>query len=302
MLGEVGRVCFGFCGGGVVLERLVVRDVIRLVDHRHRGSGAPAAAGGSVGILNRQVEAAFEEAPADAGGVQQVADIGSAHVRPALRWSWSKRLRLGPRRSPAYSRRRRPPLRLRWRLSGQLTPLVWPEIRLMAPVGRGTKVGAVGVVTHGEPLRIIPECGHGVAVVVAHHQPIRRLAIGRRTGRARVFGEQVHQPAVKRLLFRRVVVILIVGRGLGRSRRNGLVAPFPLSGIQGIRIVVEQPVRIAIHRRRSGLGDKARLSGRIQGLGIGAEVVVEGDIFLKDDDEMLDRCGWSPIAPPRRLD
>src|ERR1700722_12706838 len=63
----------------VVLEWLVVRNVIRLRGSNHRGGGAPAAASGSVGILDRQIETAFEEAPADAGGIEQVTDVRSTH-------------------------------------------------------------------------------------------------------------------------------------------------------------------------------------------------------------------------------
>ena len=64
-------------GGGVVLEGLVMRNVIRLVGLGDRRSGAAAAPGGSVSILDRQVEAALEESPADAGGVEQVTDVGA---------------------------------------------------------------------------------------------------------------------------------------------------------------------------------------------------------------------------------
>ncbi len=88
-----------------------------------------------------------------------------------------------------------------------------------------------------------------------------------------------------------VVVILIGGCGLGAIEAEGIGGPVCVHGVQGIRIVVEQSVGIAIHRGRSGLSDKPRLSSGIESLWIGAEVVVERDIFLKDDDEMLDRCG-----------
>jgi len=108
--------------------------------------------------------------------------------------------------------------------------------------------------------RIIPECGHGVAVVVAHHQPIRHQAIRRRTGRARVFRET--SPSTRR----ETPAVLACSHDPDRWSRPGTIEakwvgrPVSVKGIQGIRIVVEQPVGITVHRRRSLLGDKARLS------------------------------------------
>ena len=74
-------------------------------------------------------------------------------------------------------------------------------------------------------------------------------------------GNESINPPLKRLLFRRVVVILIVGGGLGTIEAERVGRPVSVhGGIQGIRIAVEQTVRIAIHRRCSCFGDKARLS------------------------------------------
>src|SRR5271156_3548344 len=70
----------GVGGGGVVLEGLVVRNIISLVGHRDGGRVRTSAAGCSVGILRLKIEAALEEAPADASGVQEVADILSAEL------------------------------------------------------------------------------------------------------------------------------------------------------------------------------------------------------------------------------
>ncbi len=39
------------------------------------------ATGGAVGIGDRQVEAALEEAPGHAGGVEQIADVLAAHLK-----------------------------------------------------------------------------------------------------------------------------------------------------------------------------------------------------------------------------
>ena len=49
-----------------------------------------------------------------------------------------------------------------------VTPLVWPEIEIERSGRRRAEIGVVGVVAHGEVLRVVPQRGHGVAVIVAH--------------------------------------------------------------------------------------------------------------------------------------
>ena len=70
-------------GARVVLEGLVVRDVVgRRVRAVGDGLvGLSRAARGAVGVRDRQIEAALEPSPADALGVEQVADVLARHRR-----------------------------------------------------------------------------------------------------------------------------------------------------------------------------------------------------------------------------
>src|SRR5580693_3075817 len=83
---RVGTRVGGIRSGRVVLERSVMGNVIRLRTDDRRGRLA-VAAGAAVGIYTAQVEASGKPAPGDAGGVEQVADILTAHLRlsPATR-------------------------------------------------------------------------------------------------------------------------------------------------------------------------------------------------------------------------
>ena len=67
-------------GRGVVLEGLVMRNVVRFRSLGDRRGGAALAAGGAVRIGDREVEAALEQSPGDARGVEQVADILAAEA------------------------------------------------------------------------------------------------------------------------------------------------------------------------------------------------------------------------------
>ena len=94
----------------------------------------------AVGVGHRQVEAALEEAPGHAARVQQVADVLSAelHQRAGCgRADIANRVGIADQREAAVavlrSRRRR-------HSTDRLTPLVWPEIRLIAPGVDGPKV------------------------------------------------------------------------------------------------------------------------------------------------------------------
>ena len=92
---EVGRVCSGWRSRRST-GRLVVRNVVRLLDIGDGRGGGALAAGGAVGVHRRQIEAALEEAPGDTRRVQQIADIlaaelhqlaggGGAHVAHRIR-------------------------------------------------------------------------------------------------------------------------------------------------------------------------------------------------------------------------
>ncbi len=79
-LGQAGRgqvVRVG--GGGVVLERVVVRVVVRDGDPADVGV-ATAADRGAVAGPRCRCEPALEPAPGDAAGVEQVADVLPAHL------------------------------------------------------------------------------------------------------------------------------------------------------------------------------------------------------------------------------
>ena len=74
-------------------------------------------------------------------------------------------------------------LRIAWRYPPSaargisVAPAVLPEISLAAPEVEGPS-GAEGVVAHGEMLRVVPKRGHGISVVVAHHQARTLAEIG----------------------------------------------------------------------------------------------------------------------------
>src|SRR5207244_4160405 len=99
---------------------------------------------------------------------------------------------------------------------------------------------------------------------------------------AGVLDELVHQAAVGGLLLGRVVVVLVAGQGLG-SVEPLRVAQVGVGGEQGL----VQPV----HARCVTPGPEYGLPLGVGGDGVGSEVVVEGDVFLEDDDQVLDRGG-----------
>src|SRR5580698_4770345 len=69
-------------GGSVVLKRSVMGNIIALRTHDRRGRLA-VAPGAAVGVHDVEVETPREPTPGDASGVEQVADILSAHPRGA---------------------------------------------------------------------------------------------------------------------------------------------------------------------------------------------------------------------------
>src|SRR5262249_2274109 len=122
--------------------------------------------------------------------------------------------------------------------------------------------GAVRVVAHGEVLRVVPEGGDGVAVVVAHGAELAEVGVG-----AADDGAVVHQAAVKRALLVGVVVIFVGGDG--NAGRNA-------EGIDGVGVVVEQARSLkGVGARRVVLGMKRSFTGQIGRVGVGAEVVIE---------------------------
>jgi hypothetical protein len=145
--------------------------------------------------------------------------------------------------------------------------------------GRRAERRAERVVAHGEVLCVVPERGHGVAVVVAHH-----LATGlaaRAVAATDLLDELVHQAVVEGQLLVLVVVVLISGLELRAVEAEGL---------NGVRVVrSEQAVVQAVHGRRVFRRRESRLVQRVRRVRIGGEVMVERDVLLKDHDEVLDR-------------
>ena len=90
-------------------------------------------------------------------------------------------------------------------------------------------------------------------------------------------------------LFGAVIVILIRGMGLAAIETEGVYRAGSISRIHRVGIVREQYGGQSVHGGRVGSGDELGFAGWIFGMRIGAEVVVERDVFREDHDEMLDR-------------
>src|ERR1700722_20519326 len=90
-----------------------------------------------------------------------------------------------------------------------------------------------------------------------------------------------------------VVVTLIRGGCLGRAEAEGVYREFLIYFcVQQIWIAVAQSRRQAIHAGGSRARLERRLVRWVQRIGIGREVVIEGDVLVKDHDQMFDRgCG-----------
>ncbi len=109
--------------------------------------------------------------------------------------------------------------------------------------------------------------------------------------RRRELRELVHQTAVKRLLFRRVVVVHVAGVVLARIQTHRLV---DRSGLVGVLVVVQQSLRQSVHRRRSRLGPELHFAPLVRRLRIRCEIVVERNVFLENHHYVLDRCRCCP--------
>jgi hypothetical protein len=135
-------------------------------------------------------------------------------------------------------------------------------------------------------LGVVPQRGYGIAVVIAQRAIRPEVFVVAAKGppvwqRA---GEAVHQPAVKRKLFISVSVVLVAGI------RD---AAIDSEWIHSIGVVGEQSGALeAIHARRILFRATKIFSAVIicLGVGIGSEIVVEGNVLLENDYDMLDRC------------
>ena len=144
---------------------------------------------------------------------------------------------------------------------------------------RRPEVAAEEAVGHREVLGVVPQARDRVAVVVAHGQAgsTEEAAAG---VDADALDEQVHGTAVVSPLLGGVVVVLVAGQRLVGAEAERLVEVGVL--LQLLRR--DQVVVLGRVLLRLELG-AAALVGR---LGIGAEVVVVGDVLVEDHDHVLD--------------
>src|SRR5205823_71016 len=139
------------------------------------------------------------------------------------------------------------------------------------------------VFAHREELRIVPHRGGGVAVVVAHGAggPEHFVVA------AQLFDELVHQAAVRSRLFIVVIVVLVAGHGQARGDSEW---------IQFVGIVGEQPGRQeSVGFRSVVLGVEGSPTRQVKGVRIGAKIIVERNVFLKDYYDMLN---WRTCEKP----
>ncbi len=148
----------------------------------------------------------------------------------------------------------------------------------------GAESGAERIVAHREVLCVVPNRGHGIAVVVTHHDAgpfAGRVAAP--AGRSHGLDKLVHEAGIESFLLVVVIVILVAGHRLCSRQPEGL---------NRIGIVREQRAVQSIHRRRIRRGVKCRLGRGVIGRhGIRGKVMIKRHIFLEDDDDMLNRCG-----------
>src|ERR1700683_5802149 len=135
----------GIRGGSVVLKRSVMRNIIALRTHDRRGRLA-IAPGAAVGVHDVQVEASGEPTPSDASGVEQVADILSAHLRGAAAGAdIAKGIRVPNHRVSAV-----PVADKAAGTAGIVHDAVGlARNQINSPDGGRAEVGAIGVVAHG---------------------------------------------------------------------------------------------------------------------------------------------------------
>ncbi len=143
------------------------------------------------------------------------------------------------------------------------------------------------VVAHRVVLRVVPQPGDRVAVVVVHDEAGTRVGDAGRRGvgvavrRLGELDELVHRAAVEGFLLRDVVVVLRAGLGLRRRQPRRLI-------LVGIRGQQRRVARVVVrHGRSCGSGEGGAVG--VRGVRIGAEVVVEGDVLVEQHHDMFDR-------------
>src|SRR5215472_458199 len=260
---------------GIILEGLVVRAVVG-----DRGAAEVRA----LRSANRRIlpvpglgrfEAALEPSPGDGLRIQQVADVFAQH-RDLGRAAAIIVVRIGISDYAGGDHAARQITdSVRGVIRGGIAGNQVDRPRRRRPVHR-----VVGVVAHGEGLRIVPHRGHGVTVVVAHHQrgAISVVRAGSVRTHSQKLDELVQQSGVVPLLLRRVVMVLVAGVVLRAVKTKRLVS---------ILVVVKQRIGQAVHSRGSGRRLEGRLSSFIGRNRVGAEVVVKGNVLLKDNYQVL---------------
>src|SRR5579872_6918895 len=161
-------------GGLIKLERIVVRNVVR---HRWRPIELAVlrrAHRGSIGVPGAGSEAALEPTPRDPFLIEEIAHVEAGH-RYGVR---GRRHTIVKRRTnvvddgTVQQRRRRSSSVVRYGGSIRLS-----RYEIQVPERRWTEVGTEEVVIHGKVLSVIPECSHGVSVVVTHHEPFAQAQV-----------------------------------------------------------------------------------------------------------------------------
>src|SRR5579872_1990048 len=148
--------------------------------------------------------------------------------------------------------------------------------------GRRAEYRGKEVIAHGEALRIVPEGGNGIAVVIRHNDSISQsIGIARRRGRSEGVDELIYGAAIVGLLFIAIIVVLVANGGL-RARQ-----PRRLSGVG---VMGQQRLGQPVNRRSIWRRGERRFAGsRVGGVRIRREIVIKRNIFLKDYDDVLDR-------------
>ncbi len=155
---------------------------------------------------------------------------------------------------------------------------------------RRSKVGVIGIVAHGELLRVVPQRRDRVAIVVAHDQAgcaRDRRRSRRRPGSAGVEREQIHQAAIEGELFGRVVMILVIRGSLGAVQAKRIGGAGQVKRIE-VGVVGQKSEGQPIDIRGAGSRVKRGLSRWIHRVGVGAEVMVERNVLLKNNHDVLD--------------
>ena len=219
--------------GGVILKRCMMRNVISLRDTGDLRRVRALASGGSVRVRDRQVETALEPAPANAGRIQQVANVLTAHLQhfaSSCRTHIAEGIGITDYGETTVSVRM-PPLPFMF----CTTPSVWPATTLRA-LPSTAQTSFHRRCHSGVILRVVPQRGHRIAVEVPHDHSRRpnlwRSRVRWRSRGPHVKWKKVHQSAIKRHLLRTVIVVLVRVLIWVRSRRKGLAAPVPFNGFR----------------------------------------------------------------------